>query len=160
MVKGGSIDLILRNFTFRPQGTANVMLDRKPRGRPRTDAPYRNQLLLPQRALKEFSEITNPAILPPSNIESSQNLLPQSLSLPESKPILNSLFPQPNSDLALLNDTPVVSSPIPGLPSSDSGHNLPLSTSINKIPAITSPTADSTILTHSMTPGKYFQRKK
>ncbi|POS87946.1 hypothetical protein EPUL_001331 [Erysiphe pulchra] len=159
-VKGGSIDLKLRKPTFGPQGTANVMPNPKPRGRLKKDASYSNQFLLPQQVEKETPEIINTVILPLSNIESSQNSLPLSLSLPGSYSILNSSYPQPNFDSVLLDNTPAVISPISGFSNSDSAHKPTFSTTINKIPEKISLKSDSTKLTHSIGSSKNSPEKK
>ncbi|POS86231.1 hypothetical protein EPUL_003290 [Erysiphe pulchra] len=161
-VKGGSIDLKLRKSTFESQGTVNMMPDRKPQGRPRKDASYSIKLLLPQQVEKESPEIINTAILPLSNIGSSQSPLPLSLSPPESYSIrdMNPSYPQPNYDLALFDNTPEVISSISSLPNSDSGHNPILSTSIIKIPEEISPKSESTKLTHSIAPSKIHLSKR
>jgi hypothetical protein len=72
-VKGGSIDLQLRNCISGPQGTLNVMPDRKPRGRPRKEIPgitpsalARSMPALPD--VQSTSQIVTPAFIPPPDV--------------------------------------------------------------------------------------------
>jgi hypothetical protein len=72
-VKGGSINLQLRNCTSGPQETLNSMPDRKPRGRPRTGineisplAPVSPVLTLPN--VQSTSEVVTPIFIPVPDI--------------------------------------------------------------------------------------------
>ncbi|POS86476.1 hypothetical protein EPUL_004752 [Erysiphe pulchra] len=136
-VKGGSIDLKFRKSTFGPQGTANVMPDRKHFGRPRKDASYTNQLSLPQQVENNSQKLL---IL--------QSYLCQRLNLHRTY------------YLSLLDNIPAVISPISGLPNSDSEHKPSLSTTIDKMPEKLSLNSDSTKLTHSMALSKNSSEEK
>jgi hypothetical protein len=72
-VKGGSIDLQLRNCISGPQGTLNVMPDRKPRGRPRKEIPgITPSALAPSMPalldVQSTSQIVTPAFIPPPDV--------------------------------------------------------------------------------------------
>jgi hypothetical protein len=80
-VKGGSIDLQLRNCISGPQGTLNVMPDRKPRGGPRKEIPgiTPSVLALSMPALPDVqstSQIVIPAFIPPPDVPKlNQNIM-------------------------------------------------------------------------------------
>ena len=66
--KGGSVDLKIRNCLAGPQGTINVALDRKPRGRPRGLKDMEPRPITTPITTMPVPQVEIPTFTPPANV--------------------------------------------------------------------------------------------
>jgi hypothetical protein len=114
-VKGGTMDLRIRNSKSGPQGTKNVMLDRNPRGRPK-GSTTKNKVIIPsfipppdvptfieQDMLDVDEPIVEPTVRPIAKAKRSQRANPKNKSVSTTPTTLMPL-PQPIVEDALVEN--------------------------------------------------------